>query len=196
MANSLSSYEPTPAHRALAAEGLTLLDQETLASFAARVGWRMDAETFDAFLARRRRDRADAGAAFRQDGAAHVEAHARSVGEPSRPDDDDEEERDAASARKSVIKKKIGAETLASEEDAEPNAAAAQAAMIEAKKNGWRKPRKDRGHLAATGREATEQHKAASEGTLGEPEEGQEEDAAKAKAASDAKKRDAWKAKR
>ena len=75
MANSLSSYEPTPAHRALAAEGLTLLDQETLAAFATRVGWKMDAEDWPNFLDRKRgtssRADADAGPAFREDAAAH-----------------------------------------------------------------------------------------------------------------------------
>ena len=172
MANSLSSYEPTPAHRALAAEGLTLLDQETLAAFATRVGWKMDAEDWPTFLDRKRgtssRADADAGPAFREDAAAHghppdhVEAHARSVGEPS----NNEPEPDASKARKDMVKRK---------------------------KDGWKMSKQER----AKARKATEEvpNEAVAQQ---EEEEGDEPelDAAACKAASDARKKDGWKAPR
>jgi hypothetical protein len=135
MEATLNEYQPSADYLFLEAQGLLIQDQEDAIAHRRRTGIR-EGESTAAFAARIRRDRADAASSvLRQDAqgknvAAPPGGRDLSLGHAAGHDEDEEE-------------------------DEEPNAAKAQADMIAKKKDGWRKPRKDRQHLAASGKEAT-----------------------------------------
>jgi hypothetical protein len=163
MANAiaLNEYQPTAETVFLKAEGLWILDGEDTVSHRRRIGWRED-ESWESFLARKRRDRADSGV-LRQDAAQGKNVPSppggRNLGSghPAGHDEDDEEP-SAEDARRGMIARKTGKPKLASEADEEePNAEQARKDMVQRLKTGWKVGRKDKGKPppSETGKEAT-----------------------------------------
>jgi hypothetical protein len=127
-------------------EMMKLRDGEELHAFALRVGWRMDSESFEAFLAR-----VGGRASPARSDSAEVSVLRADAG-----DDDDEDDEDetpsAEEAQRAMTEKKlygwknghrVAADAPPVDGDGEPlpNAAAAQKAMIQRKTTGWEKDR-------------------------------------------------------